>query len=185
MIGNILNNRQIDELVKEGIISISPNYESSKLQIAQYPLTPLIVWQINEDHTLKEVFKFTEQNTVFVLQPLTYYLIDTSEDVKLPFAIVGRFITSSNLIELGLTLTSGKIEYPYGQNKEKIRFGIFNCLNTPTSIKLGDRIAYIQFFDLRGMNNFDYKLTEYDKNIYSERIYQDWDGPNYERDNHE
>jgi deoxycytidine triphosphate deaminase len=185
MTGQILNNKQIDDLVKQGVIVVTPNYDSAKLQIAQYPLSPLTIWQIDSNHKVKEVFRFDDKNTTFNLKPKTYYLVDTFENIKLPQGIVGRFIPSSNLIELGLTLTSGKIEFPYGQNNEKIRFGIFNCLDIETTIDRQNRIAYIQFFDLRGQENLEYKLTAYDKDIYNDRIYHDGDGPNYERDNHE
>ncbi|MBK9047538.1 MAG: hypothetical protein IPL74_12785 [Bacteroidetes bacterium] len=42
-----------------------------------------------------------------------------------------------------------------------------------------DRIAYIQFMDLRGLDNHEYKPTKYDKQVYEFRLRED-DGPNYE-----
>ena len=185
MSGIILNNKQIDELVKNGIIQINPDYESSKLQIAQYPLFPNTVWIIDKNHKIVEVFKFDKGNQVFRLKPKTYYLVDVNENIKLPKGIIGRFITSSNFIESGISITSGKIEYPYGQNNEKIRFGIYNCLDIETTISINDRIAYIQFFDLRGEELIDYERTDYDINNYNKRIHYDSDGPNYELENNE
>lgn len=185
MNGQLLNNRQIDDLIKQGVIQLSPIYDNCKLQIAQYPLSPLTVWEIDENHKVKEIFRFDEKNQSFSLKAKKYYLVDVLEDIKLPHGIIGRFIPSSNFIEKGITLTSGKIEFPYGQNKEKIRFGIYNCLDFETTIEKSSRIAYIQFFDLREQDSLEYKLTDYDKSIYNDRINHDWDGPNYERDNHE
>lgn len=185
MSGNLLNNKQINDLIKEGVIYISPNYDISKLQIAQYPLSPLTIWEIDSNHKLKELFKFDDSNQLFLLRPKKHYLVDVFEDIRLPKGIIGRFLPSSNLIEKGITLISGKIEYPFGQNKEKIRFGMYNCLDFENTIERQDRIAYIQFFDLRGQDSLDYNLTEYDKSIYNKRIYRDADAPNYEQDNYE
>ena len=185
MPGKLLNNKQIDDLIKQGVIQLLPRYDKSKLQIAQYPLSPLTIWEINEKHEIKEVFRFDDKNQAFSLKSKKYYLVDVFENIILPKGIVGRFIASSNFIEKGITLTSGKIEHPYGQNNEKIRFGIFNCLEIETVIERYDRIAYIQFFDLRGQDTLEYKLTEYDKTIYNERMERDSDAPNYEKDNHD
>lgn len=184
MTEQLLNNKQINDLINKKVIQINP-YDISKLQIAQYPLFPKTVWEINEKHKMVEVFQFDEKNKSFVLKPKKYYLIDVLEDIILPLGIVGRFIPSSNIIEMGISLTTGKIEFPYGQNKEKIRFGILNCLDIETTIKASNRIAYIQLFDLRGVKSLDYKQTNYDNDVYSKRIYKDFDAPNYEIDIHE
>jgi deoxycytidine triphosphate deaminase len=141
--------------------------------------------EVGPDHKAKEIFRFDESHKSFSFAPQKYYLIDILEEIRLPKGIIGRFIPSSSFIELGLSITAGKIEYPYGQNKERIRFGIFNCLTIETTIFNDYRIAYVEFFDLRGLANLEYQLTPYDKNIYIERTHDDWDGPNYERDNRE
>ena len=180
-----MNNKQIDELIRQGIIELYPSYESTKLQIAQYPLFPMAVLELDRDLKIKEVFRFDHLNHTFYLKPKKYYLVDVVEDIKLPVGIIGRFIPSSNCIEKGITLTTGKIEYPFGQNREKIRFGIFNCLETETTIEKESRIAYIQFFDLRGLDLLEYKQTAYEDITYNIRKYYDSDGPNYEMDNHE
>jgi deoxycytidine triphosphate deaminase len=104
---------------------------------------------------------------------------DVFESIKLPIGIVGRFIPSSNLIEKGLGLTAGKIEKPFGDKGERFRFGLFNFLNKETTLSFTERIAYIQFMDLRGLDNHDYKLTKYERKIYEFRLHED-EGPNYE-----
>lgn len=185
MSGKLLNNKQIDALVKQGVIGITPRYDVSKLQIAQYSLSPFVVWEIDSNHNLKKVFQFSANNNIFKFLPKKYYLIDALEVIKLPEGIIGRFIPSSIFIEKGLTITSGKIEYPYGQKNERIRFGVFNCLDIETSIENFDRIVHVEFFDLRGSDFLSYDLSNYDKNIYNDRIYYDADGPNYEADNHD
>lgn len=185
MSGNLLTNSEIHNLIGAGVISITPSYDVRKLQIAQYPLLPHGIFEIAKTRSFKEVFKFSNQNTSFKLRAKKYYVIDVYENIKLPRDIVGRFIPASSLIEKGLVLSYGKIEYPFGQNKEKIRFGIFNCLDIETDLKAEEIIAYVQFFDLRGKETIDYQLTERDKKVYLGRTYEDWDGPNYERDNSE
>jgi deoxycytidine triphosphate deaminase len=132
----------------------------------------------------RQVHYFTEKESRFVLKQKTYYWIDVNESIKLPLGIVGRFIPSSNLIEKGLSLTAGKIESPFGDDGERIRFGIYNFLENPVTLEYKTRIAYIQFMDLRGMDNHEYKMTTYDKKVYRTRRPED-DGPNYERDNQE
>ena len=181
MTGQLLNNKQINDLFINQIIKISPTYNPSKLQIAQYPLTPKTIWEIGENGELIKLFHFDEENKKFNLKAKKYYLVDILEEIILPMGIVGRFLPSSNIIEKGIMLTSGKIEYPYGQNKEKIRFGLINCLEIETTIEKDLRLAYIQFFDLRGQESLVYEQTEYDKNVYNDRIYDyEQDGPNYE-----
>lgn len=184
MQGQLLNNKQIDELVKNRTIEIKPNYDVSNLQIAQYPLTPSVIFEIQAEETYREIFRFSEKKQAFILEPKKYYIIDMLESVILPKGIIGRFLPSSNLIEKGIVITTGKIEHPYGQKGEKVRFGLFNCLDFESKLEFNTRIAYIQFIDLRGSMSLSYNLTEYDKSTYSKRRNSD-DGPNYEIDNHD
>lgn len=181
MFGNLINNSLIKELIKEKQLSITP-IDLRLLQLAQYPLRPLIVWEVKSENEGRQVHYFTEKDNKFTLKPKTYYWIDVYESIKLPLGIVGRFISSSNLIEKGLILTSGKIEKPFGEQGERIRFGLYNVLENSTTLEFINRIAYIQFMDLRGMDNHEYKMTNYDKQVYSGRRSNEDDGPNYENE---
>ena len=183
MFGNLLNNSLIEELVDEKVIIFTPKFNKSSLQIAQYQLYPLLVRELVSKTKTKTLHDFSQDGNVYKLMPNAFVLIDILEQIQLPFGIVGRFIPSSTLIERGLGLTTGKIEYPFCHNGERIRFGLKNYLNVPIEIKANERIAYIEFFDLRGMDNFEYKLSTLDKKTYEKRKVEDADGPNYEIDN--
>ncbi|HTK19559.1 MAG TPA: hypothetical protein VL442_08605 [Mucilaginibacter sp.] len=181
MFGNLINNSLIKDLIRKKDLTITP-YEEHLLQVAQYPLRAQIIYEIPSEGKKKQIHYFTDSDDKFILKPKTYYCVDILEAIKLPLGIVGRFIPSSNLIEKGLGLSAGKIEKPFGDKGEKIRFGLFNYLDIPISLNYKDRIAYIQFMDLRGLDNHDYKLTKYEKKIYEFRLKED-DGPDYEIDN--
>ncbi len=183
MFGNLINNSLIKDLIKRKDLEITP-YDDKLLQVAQYPLRAHIIYEIPSENETKQIHFFTEKESKFTLKSKTYYCIDVYETIKLPVGIVGRFIPSSNLIEKGLGLTAGKIEKPFGDKGEKIRFGLFNYLDSPVTLKFNDRIAYIQFMDLRGLDNHEYNQTKYEKKIYEFRLRED-DGPNYELDNHD
>ena len=180
MKGNLINNRQIIDLIDKSLIKILPNFDEELLQIAQYPLTPKNIFTI-EQGISKKVFSFNDSNKFFLLQPNTYYLIETFEAIILSKDIVGRFINSSLIIEKGLILSAGKIEFPYGSNNEKIRFGLYNALNNEVALSHKDRIAYVEFFDFRSLENNKYNLTKIDKELYNKRRARaEDDGPNYD-----
>jgi len=168
MFGNVINNSLIQELIKQKVLEIAP-LDKKLLQLAQYPLRPHVVHEVLSESEGKRVHDFDDKNQKFVLKPQTYYWVDILEIIKLPVGIVGRFIPSSNLIEKGLALTAGKIENPFGEKNEKVRFGIYNYLKTPTFLQFKERIAYIQFTDLRGLDNHEYKPLPYDKKIFDVR----------------
>jgi len=170
MFGNLLNNKLIEELVDENIIKFIPKLDKSNLQIAQYSLHPLYVRERLNRKKTKLLHEFSVENNSYKIKPNGYVMIDILEQIQLPIGIVGRFIPSSTLIEQGLGLTAGKIEHPFGQNGNRIRFGLKNLLDEPVEILGDERIAYIEFYDLRGMDNFEYKLKSIDKVIYKGRI---------------
>lgn len=181
MFGNLINNNLIKNLIENKVLEITP-LDKKLLQLAQYPLRPQIIHEVISEGEGKQVHFFSEKSNKFTLKAKTYYWIDVYETIKLPYGIVGRFIPSSNLIEKGLGLTAGKVEKPFGDKGEKIRFGLYNYLDTPSTLLFTDRVAYVQFTDLRGLDNHEYKPTGYERKIYEFRIRED-DGPDYERDN--
>lgn len=179
MKGTTINNKEIIKLISEGFLKINP-FDNTRLQIAQYPLSPKSIWEVKSENVGEKVYDFSSRETSFNLKPKTFYWIEIYESIKVSKGIVGRFIPASILIEKGLNLVYGKIEYPYGENGEKIKFGLFNYLDVSTSLKFDERIAYIEFIDLRGFENDDYIPTKYDENIYELRREMD-DGVNYEK----
>lgn len=183
MFGNLLNNTLIRELVDAREIMITPRFNPARLQIAQYPLFPFAVHSVSAPNKIKREYLFGEDGNTYTLTPDQYVVIDILELIQLPIGIVGRFIPASSIIERGLSLTAGKLEHPFCHNGERIRFGLKNLLSCPNLLKADEQIAYIEFFDLRGMDNFDYKLNRRDKKVYKERVDPDADAPNYEKDN--
>jgi deoxycytidine triphosphate deaminase len=180
MFGNLMNNALIKELLSKGDIIITP-YEEKLLQVAQYPLRAQIMNEVVSETEQKQIHFLSERNPKFILKPRSYYCVDIFETIRLiNGGIVGRFIPSSNLIEKGLGLTAGKIEKPFGDKNEKIRFGLYNYLDIPITWNFEDRIAYIQFMDLRGLNNHTYKPSTHEKIVYDFRLRED-NFPNYEK----
>lgn len=181
MFGNLINNTAISSLLEQGDLIIDP-FDRESLQLAQYPLRAQIIWEVLGEGKGKPVHNFSKQGDLYEFKPKTYYWLDVLELIELPRGIVGRFIPSSNLIEKGLGLTAGKIESPFGKKGEKIRFGLYNYLNNGSLLMRNDRIAYLQFIDLRGLDNKKYAPSKYENDVYTSRLSQD-DGPNYEIDN--
>lgn len=76
--------------------------------------------------------------------------------------IIGQFVPASRLITIGLDLICGKISAPYGKAGERILFGLKNVSGQAVALKPTETIAYVQFFDLRGLKNDEYVPTSED-----------------------
>lgn len=83
--------------------------------------------------------------------------------------IIARFIPPSNLVDQALGLTAGRLEYPFGNNRETLRFGLQNQSEYPAELKSSDYIAYVEFYDLRGLKIDEVQPTIRDVKIFSER----------------
>jgi len=183
MIGNLISNQNLTELVDKNVIEFKPFYDSSIVQIAQYPLKARTFLKKFDEKSFTLVHDFTKKDN-FIIKPNQYIIVEIFEQIILPSGIVGRFIPASNLIEQGIGLTAGKLEYPFGQKNEKIRFGLKNFTDNELIFNKSDRIAYIEFFDLRSLKISDTKLSDRDKAIYSDRrnsIFHDGE-LNYDQD---
>ncbi len=180
MFGNLINNTLIKQLRAQNLLNISPFLEE-ELQIAQYPLRPKVVYEVDENGIIEPGHVLSDKKNTYTLKPKSYYCIDVNESIFLSKGLVGRFIPASVLIEKGLSLSAGKIEFPFGKNNEKIRFGLYNYLDVPVTIDYKERIAYIQFTDMRGLDNHEYTHTKYDEARYLSRFIKKLsdDGGNY------
>lgn len=179
MYGNILNNKQILNLIDSGEIKITP-FNERKLQTIHYPLNIKGIARFPDDdsepsyHLLKKTIK---------LEPNEYVTIDIDEHIELCEGIIGEFTISSNLIEKGISLTCGKIDSEYGKKGESIIFGLKNLLNKRNSIEKDLKIAYIKFYDLRALDNNRYKLSKEEMVLWKQRTRRFLDdGPNYYED---
>jgi deoxycytidine triphosphate deaminase len=170
MFGNLLNNDQIIRLVEGKVIEFFPFFDINLLQLAQYPLTPHALLQPRGGQNPEILHYFNKNQDPYYLAASKYVILEVRERILLPEGIVGRFIPSSNLIEDGIMLLAGKLDYPYGQNGERIRLGLFNALAEPIEISNLERIAYVEFFDLRGLANRHVILSERDRVVFSRRF---------------
>lgn len=173
MHGNLISNQELCRMVESRIISIKP-FESERAQLAHYPLDPDVFFIREYDEIRKEykwvpVHSFSKQQTPFIFEPGQYVQVEVRQHVSPGEGIVGLFVPSSNLINQGLSLTAGKISFPFGQKNERIFFGLKNNLSTQATISPGDLVAYIQFFDLMDSERVPYALSDRDLSIYNKR----------------
>lgn len=180
MFGNLVNNTQLIHLVQiEKLVDITP-WDPATLKTAHYPLKPKVIWK-RVSGALKAVHNYERDGDRYSLAENEYVVVEIREHIKVPEGIIGQFVASSNLIEQGLGITAGRLEFPYGQKGEPIRFGLKNFLNEPNALRMSDQLAYIQLFDLRGLDNNAVKLTPRDIKLFTMRLTRaKEDGPFYE-----
>ena len=171
MFGNLLSNILIEKLVVDGKLFIRP-FSPEKLQVTQYPLLAReIHFEMRKNHPEEaiqiklDIHNFEVTKEPFIFQPNEYVIVVVKEQIVLPDGIVARFIPQSRLIESGFGLFAGKLDPHYGNAGEQIRFGLVNLWNRRNKYDYGSPLAYIQFFDIRGLPVRETKPTNYDKEI--------------------
>jgi deoxycytidine triphosphate deaminase len=167
MPGALLTNVQIFECLERREIEIRP-FEEERCQVAHYPIDPETIWaRAAYDWAPKHSFRRRQEP--FLFAPNEYVLVEIRQHISLGEGFVGTFVPASNLIEKGLSLTAGKISFPFGANNERVRFGLRNNLPEPVEYGPGDLLAYLQIFDVRESARIRYKLSDRDKAIYEKR----------------
>lgn len=170
MIGNLITNDLLSRRMRDGSISIQP-FQRELAQLAHYPLTLGTILRRN-GKAWSVAHDFAKDGDTCRLQANEYVVVEIMQQVRLQNGFVGTFIPASNLIEQGLGLVAGKITAPFGQNGEKIRFGLKNYVDQPNDITKGQGLAYVQFFDLSGLPASEYVLSRRDLDVYSQRRHQ-------------
>ena len=122
MFGNLINNKQIIDLRESGLITITP-FDQDCLKAVHYPLCVRSIFRRDADGSWRRVHSFDEVRQPFSLEPHEYVVVELRENIVLKEGIIGQFLPASNLIEAGLGLTAGRLEYPFGHRGEAIRFG--------------------------------------------------------------
>ena len=179
MFGNLMNNRQIIKAYESGEIGITP-WNQNELKSAYYPLTPKLLFKIQETRVETPIHDFGRDRKNCSIPENGYVIVEIAEQLKVAEGIIGQFIPSSNLIEQGFGLTAGRLEHPYGQNGEPIRFGLRNLLPYPSDLYARQRLAYVMFYDLRGLNNIPIEFTEREWKLIAIRMARARDdGPFY------
>lgn len=171
MFGTLVNNRHLLHLRERGAIKITP-FNEKYLKTAHYPLRPEAVFRREVDGSLKRAHSFSENKNPYQMNEGEYVVVQIRELIVLEPGILGEFIPSSNLIEQGLGITAGRLEHPFGQKNEVVRFGLKNFLEAPNEIRADQYLAYIQFFDLRGLSTKSYELTKRDLELFAKRVVQ-------------
>lgn len=169
MFGNMINNNQLKHLIEiEKLIDITP-FAPELLKTAHYPLKPKSILK-RKNGAYRAVHNYDTDEETYSLDENEYVLVEVRESIKLPEGIIGQFVPSSNLIEQGFGITAGRLEYPYGQKGEPIRFGLKNLLNESNELRMDDQLVYVQLFDLRGLDNNNVQLTNRDIELFSKRL---------------
>ncbi|MBN2185387.1 MAG: hypothetical protein JW746_08675 [Candidatus Krumholzibacteriota bacterium] len=133
--------------------------------MTQYPLTAkeIIFWKEETDETGKHDLSRSGKDYIFSARE--YALAVVREKIILPDGLVGRFIPMSGLIEKGFSITAGKLDPHYGRGGEEIRFGLSNLRGAANRYDRSSPLAYIEFFDLRGLKSSKVMMTGYDELI--------------------
>ncbi|MEO9886273.1 MAG: hypothetical protein ABJR05_16645 [Balneola sp.] len=169
MYGNIINSGEIARYENDGRIYINP-FSKNKIQTIHYPVHAEFIKR-KKDGVWKTVKNFSEEPSVFKLEPREYVQVAILEHIKLQKGIVGEFSLTSNTIDEGLGLFAGRIEYPFGEKNERMHIGIKNLFDTAVVIKPLQKIAYLKFIDTTGMISLPpSKLSDEDKKRFKERI---------------
>jgi hypothetical protein len=169
MFGNLLNNKQIIDLRAAGAISISP-FNANALKAVHYPLHVQSVYCRQPDGDWRRSHSFIEDKRPYMLAPREYVVVEIQEIIFIKEGIIGQCLPASKLVEGGLGLTAGRLEYPFGLRNETLRFGVCNLLNEPNQIDVLQHIAYIQFFDLRGLASRFVVVTQAELDFFASRI---------------
>lgn len=167
MYGNVINKKQILELCQSGGIKISP-FNESKLQTIHYPLNIKLIREYDSENELNKIIELKKGST-YTLEGNGYVIVEINERIVLQEGLVGEFVHSSNLIEKGLFLTCGKLDPCYGAKGEAIIFGLKNLREYPVVIESDLKLAYIKFYDLRALDNMNYKLSQEELKLWRSR----------------
>tara|TARA_B100000378_G_C17890800_1_gene359129 strand:- start:6 stop:587 length:582 start_codon:yes stop_codon:yes gene_type:complete len=186
MLGTIVNDRQFIELQKSGVIKIHP-FDDNLLKTIHYPLyaSKFLKYKGRSEEEPKFEMKadFSTGEDKVEFDPGEYLVSVVRQSICIQDDIVGHFVTSSKLIDFGFSLTCGRIEAPYGQNGEEVRFGIKNCVDIKNVIRRRDVIAYVYFMDLRALRNKGHFLSEEEAKLFKRwerrRAYAEDSGVHY------
>ena len=147
----------------------------ARMRTIHYPLRPIRVYARGSNDTSGFVersikYDFSKQPADCPLAPNEYVIVEVSEQITMQQEeIIGHFVTPSHFIERGLALIAGRIESPYGQNGEAVRFGVKNLLDKHNHLRKEDTVAYVYFVDLLSLKNEEpYKLTEEDLKLFQQ-----------------
>jgi hypothetical protein len=172
MFGNVVNKTRLKDLLERRAVEIT-GFEASKMRAIHYPLKPVRVYRRgNEDEKgkveLSLCHDFSKTNAEYSFEANEYVIVEVAEQISMrQDGLIGHFVTPSHFIERGLSLVAGRIESPYGQRGEAVRFGLKNLLTQSNHLGKDDTLAYVYFVDLLSLKNDEpYLPTEDEWNLF-------------------
>ncbi|MEK7510115.1 MAG: hypothetical protein AAB567_00965 [Patescibacteria group bacterium] len=100
---------------------------------------------------MKLLAKYDENKTVEVqLQPQTYYLLKTVEDVNMPENLLALMTPRSTLFRSGVYVFGGQVPPGY---QGGLNMGVYNFRDTNFRLEMGARVVHIMFFEVKGESN--------------------------------
>jgi hypothetical protein len=169
MYGTLANNSHILYLLRNHLIDIRP-FDVTKLKTAHYPLTPYGVRNRGADGEWHTIHSFERTSKPHVFEANQYLVVDVNEEIIVEAGVIAKFVPTSNLIEQGFAITAGRLEHPFGQKGETLKFGMRNQLDSRNPLSASDYIAYVEFYDLRALRNRPTHLTPRDEKIFAARV---------------
>jgi len=104
-----------------------------------------------ETPEMKLIAKFEEGKTTEVrLNPHTYYVMKTVEDVNMPEDLLAIMTPRSTLFRSGVFIFGGQVPPGY---KGGLNMGIYNFREEPFRLEMGARMVHIMFFEVKGEGN--------------------------------
>jgi deoxycytidine triphosphate deaminase len=170
MFGTIVNNRQLIDLISQKKIYIHP-FKKELLKSLHYPLTAskylICIGRKAGIPTFNVRADFKADCDEVIFKPKEYLIAEIFQAISVSEGIVGSFIPSSRLIDYGFSLTCGRIEAPYGDAGEVVRFGITNQLDSENRLTKETILGYVQFFDFRALATEGVIMTDEDKMLFN------------------
>lgn len=190
MIGNVVTGGQLVELVKSKVISIS-GFKEDRIQEVHYPLHVESLHSIcgrrdDGNPELDQVYhKMGKSGEFYRFSSMKHLIVQISELVVFPRGIVAQFVPPHKIIREGFSLQAGRARAPFGEEGERLMFGVSNMLPVDNDFDCSAPVAYMYFFDVRGMKGVGgvdrsgYAQTKLFFESFMARKVAD-DGPNYE-----
>lgn len=167
MFGTVVTGAQLIELQKNNVIQIE-GFSEDKIHAIHYPLYPssfhrIIDRKANGESKIEQIGTYSgSAPDFFNLGPRQHVLVRVRELVVFPNGLIAQFVAPHELIRNGFVLQSGRAQAPFGSNGERLVFSITNMLDVDNAVDYSSAIAYMYFFDLRGLRDIPNGMSEAD-----------------------
>jgi hypothetical protein len=156
MIGTVVTGSQLVDMEKAGTIRIS-GFRAENIQVIHYPLHPETFHLVGprgadgEPTTELRHVRTGKHPDLLSFDSNGYMLVQIRELVVLPKGVIAQFATPMEMVKSGFDLNAGRAQAPFGQNNERLVFGVRNLLSVGNIIDCAKPVAYMYLFDVRGL----------------------------------